>query len=68
MNYLNARLKNLTAYQPGEQPSDGGYIKLNTNENPYTPSRYAVSNMGVDDVKNLRLYSDPECRKLSFPT
>ena len=64
MNYLNARLKNLTAYQPGEQPSDGGYIKLNTNENPYTPSRYAVINMGVEDVENLRLYSDPECRKL----
>ncbi|HHT9130680.1 MAG TPA: histidinol-phosphate transaminase, partial [Candidatus Brocadiaceae bacterium] len=43
----------------GEQPKDGIYIKLNTNENPYPPSP-KVSNTIKEAVNNsLRLYPDP---------
>ena len=28
----------IAGYIPGEQPQDAGWTKLNTNENPYSPS------------------------------
>lgn len=49
----------MAGYVPGEQPQDGAYIKLNTNENPYPPSprvRAAIAACASDDV---RLYPDP---------
>ena len=32
---LPAPHRRMAGYMPGEQPRDGGFIKLNTNENPY---------------------------------
>jgi len=49
----------MEGYVPGEQPQGPGYIKLNTNENPYPPSpkvRRAIL-AGLGDP--LRLYPDP---------
>lgn len=49
----------MAGYTPGEQPQGGGFIKLNTNENPYPPSprvREAIAACATDDV---RLYPDP---------
>lgn len=49
-------------YAPGEQPQDGSYVKLNTNENPYPPSPRAIEAIRAaagaagDD---LRKYPDP---------
>ena len=54
----------LTAYTPGEQPQDKKYIKLNTNESPYAPPQAVLDAISDEEVKNLRLYSDPECRRL----
>ena len=36
--YLRPNIRAMAGYTPGEQPRDGGFIKLNTNENPYPPS------------------------------
>lgn len=57
--YFTERLKNLTPYTPGEQPKDMQYIKLNTNESPFPPSK-AVSEAVFAESQKLQLYSDPE--------
>src|SRR3954463_4864769 len=51
-------------YVPGEQPRDKGIIKLNTNENPYPPSRkvLAATKAAVDN--RLRLYPNPTAEPL----
>jgi histidinol-phosphate aminotransferase len=58
------RMKNLTPYTPGEQPQDGGYIKLNTNENPYPPTPLIKEFLTDIDISQLRLYPDPTSKKL----
>ncbi|MCK5845146.1 MAG: histidinol-phosphate transaminase [Victivallales bacterium] len=52
----------MSGYTPGEQPKRiGGWIKLNTNENPYPPSPAVAEALKNMDVDKLRLYPDPEC-------
>ena len=52
----------LTAYTPGLQPDEPGWVKLNTNENPYPPSPGVVEalrrEIGADGAA-LRLYPHP---------
>lgn len=62
--FINKRLGALEEYTPGEQPQDKKYIKLNTNESPYPPSRAVVKAVNSKEVKDLRLYSDPDSKKL----
>jgi histidinol-phosphate aminotransferase len=62
--FFKSSLSDLSPYTPGEQPRDGEYVKLNTNENPYFPSKYAMDKIGGDELKNLRLYSDPDLNDL----
>ena len=62
--FLSSKYRNLEAYTPGEQPRDMKYIKLNTNESPYPPSKKVVDALSSDEVLKLNLYSDPTCRGL----
>ncbi|MBR3969038.1 MAG: histidinol-phosphate transaminase [Clostridia bacterium] len=58
--YFTEKLSSLTPYTPGEQPKDMQYIKLNTNESPFAPSK-SVSDAVLSESQKLQLYSDPEC-------
>ena len=52
----------LHAYTPGLQPTDPGWVKLNTNECPYPPSPRvadAIRRELGDDGAALRLYPNP---------
>ena len=62
--FLYSPIEAMEAYTPGEQPKDGVYIKLNTNESPYPPSPGVVARLRDSDIERLRLYSDPTCRSL----
>jgi histidinol-phosphate aminotransferase len=57
-----AHVSKLHAYTPGLQPSEPGWVKLNTNECPYPPSpRVAAAilrEVGAEGA-SLRLYPDP---------
>lgn len=57
--FLKKCYSTLEAYVPGEQPKDGEYIKLNTNESPFPPSSGVINAVNSEEVKKLRLYSDP---------
>ncbi len=61
--FFSSKFKSLVPYTPGEQPKDTQYIKLNTNESPFTPSSKAIE-YSLQAAKKLQLYSDPECRDL----
>ena len=58
--FLSAKHKNLIPYTPGEQPKNMKYIKLNTNESPFSPHP-ACANTAKEAAGTLNLYSDPEC-------
>ncbi len=57
-------VRELEPYVPGEQPQIDGLIKLNTNESPYPPSPKVIDVMTHDAVERLRLYPDPNSKKL----
>lgn len=57
-------VRELEPYVPGEQPQIDGLIKLNTNESPYPPSPEVVKLMTADAIERLRLYPDPNSKKL----
>ncbi|MEE1186568.1 MAG: histidinol-phosphate transaminase [Acutalibacteraceae bacterium] len=62
--FLSDRRKNLVPYTPGEQPKDMKYIKLNTNESPFPPSKKALD-LTLKAAQRLNLYPDPECKELT---
>lgn len=62
--FLSEPLQALESYTPGEQPQDKKYIKLNTNESPFPPSKGVIKAITENEIEDLRLYCDPECKKL----
>ncbi|ODS32380.1 MAG: histidinol-phosphate aminotransferase [Candidatus Scalindua rubra] len=58
-NYFRKNINKMRGYIPGEQPQDGVYIKLNTNENPYSPSPKVLAALKDAVNEKLRLYPDP---------
>ncbi|HAX97624.1 MAG TPA: histidinol-phosphate transaminase [Candidatus Atribacteria bacterium] len=65
MSYFRKYLELIAGYQPGEQPQDGQFIKLNTNENPYPPSPLVVETL-MENLNKHRLscYPSPLCDEL----
>lgn len=57
-------VRELAAYQPGEQPQGTHVIKLNTNENPYPPSPRVLEAIRAAAGDDLRLYPDPVANRL----
>ncbi len=62
--FFSPKYDALKPYTPGEQPKERKYIKLNTNESPFPPSKKAVE-LALEAAQNLQLYPDPECKKLT---
>ena len=63
--YWSDFVQGLEPYEPGEQPgATAGLVKLNTNENPYGPSPRALAAIRGGLGDGLRLYPDPESRRL----
>ena len=62
--FWNETVNKTEPYTPGEQPQDKKYIKLNTNENPYPPSKKVIDAMKNAVNDDLKLYPDPLCKNL----
>lgn len=62
--YVRAAVAAMAAYVPGEQPQGGGWVKLNTNENPYPPSPSVLAALHAAVGDDLRLYPDPVAKAL----
>ena len=58
-SYFRAAIEQMAGYVPGEQPKGGGFVKLNTNENPYPPSPRVIEAIHRVAGDGLRRYPDP---------
>ena len=61
MPLFRKNIAEMTGYVPGFQPEESGWIKLNTNENPYPPSPKVVEAITAEMAnggENLRKYPD----------
>ena len=59
MKFWNSTLKKMKEYVPGEQPENlSEYIKLNTNENPFPPSKLAIEAI-TQNTDKLNRYPEP---------
>lgn len=59
MSFFRPAIDRIEGYLPGEQPQEPGWIKLNTNENPYSPSPRVVEAICRAAKGKLNLYPDP---------
>jgi len=59
MSVFRPSIDRIEGYLPGEQPQEAGWIKLNTNENPYPPSPRVVEAIETAARGRLNMYPDP---------
>lgn len=64
MKAWEKNIRRVVPYVPGEQPAQAGIVKLNTNENPYPPTRGVEEVLKGFHIDGLRLYPDPEAGPL----
>ena len=57
-------VRRVDPYVPGEQPKEQDIVKLNTNENPYSPSPLVTKALREMSARPLRLYPDPKAEML----
>ncbi len=63
MNLFRPNIERMTGYLPGQQPQEPGWVKLNTNENPYPPSPEVILAIETAARGRLNIYPDPLARK-----
>lgn len=59
MIYVRPEIEAMAGYQPGEQPQESGFIKLNTNENPYSTSPAVQAAIEEAVRRGLQKYPSP---------
>lgn len=59
MPLFRPEIERIAGYVPGEQPQQGGWVKLNTNENPYPPSPRVAAAIEQAARGRLNVYPDP---------
>ncbi len=63
-SFTRSCMEKLQPYVPGEQPKIKGLLKLNTNENPYSPSPRVLHAIRRKLDDGLRMYPDPTSDRL----
>ena len=59
MNLFRPDVDRIAGYLPGEQPQESGWVKLNTNENPYPPAPGVLAALETIGESQLRKYPHP---------
>ncbi len=57
--YFRENIQRMKGYEPGFQPAEDGWLKLNTNENPYPPSPKVLKTIKNSIDLSLALYPSP---------
>jgi histidinol-phosphate aminotransferase len=63
MSLFRPDIERIAGYVPGEQPRETGWVKLNTNENPYPPSPKVVAAIEAAAHTRLNVYPDPFAKR-----
>ncbi|MDH3584364.1 MAG: histidinol-phosphatase, partial [Phycisphaerae bacterium] len=59
MSYERENIRRMSGYVPGEQPRADDVVKLNTNENPYSPTPAVLAALKETRSDQLRRYPPP---------